>query len=911
MAKNDVKIKLVGEDKLSDSIKKVKKELKDTAKAGKSLDDLKAKFDRLQASTKPFNVKIKETKRLMVELSQEYDGEGSAYWYKMADSVAGYQDALKAANADITTLGSGTKNFEALTSAASGFAGALGIVNGAMALFGDNEELSEAAKKAQGAIAMMQGIASLANTLDVHSKLMVVIRERWQEFKNALSAAEVANSAYATSEVTKNSAIAASTVAQTANTMSTTTAAAANTGLAASSSQVIASAIEKQKVLVDEITTISELITQIESLNVEYVNGRKVLKGLTLEQKQYVTQLRETLKLKFAESEELLSQSLAAAKRNNQLKQESGLWAQIKAGWQKTRSEAKKLTTDTNSAAAGTQKLTLAAIKSKAGFAIGAFGAKTFSMALNAIPMMGFITLITLAIQWLTNFYSKTKEVKPEITAIETSTSKAIKSLKELKDKIGTSVGEAIGKFKLLQTEWGALKSQNEKTKWIKNNSEAFKQLGLEIKGVSDAQKAFVTDTDTYIQKMVSIAKMTALAAMITEAFKTYVSEVLKLDKEKDEAIKRAGNMDSLYEDLNKGKSGINQKLIGGYFDSQKEALEKSFSEEIDQIIKQYKVLVGENSDYLLSSAEKGSTKSKQTYEKGSIAYLEALKKETEAKITNKKVTLEEADALRLLVRQLDLYIEARKRAIKLNATTDELFSTSDNYRWAKKKLNVPLQPDKGGLTKMKSETSKQISNLYNQEELKKQWDKNMELKAWESQFKKIEYTANAVGSTFNNLGSAIEGIGDSMDNAAGKIIGGLGNVANSIPALVAQFKDLFYASEATAVALGVQQGAAIPFPANLAAIASVVATITSIVGSFAGKFASGGIVGGSSYAGDNLYARVNSGEMILNSTQQGNLFRMLSSGTGETGAATLEAKVKGSDLYFVLSNYNKKQAKL
>jgi hypothetical protein len=97
-----------------------------------------------------------------------------------------------------------------------------------------------------------------------------------------------------------------------------------------------------------------------------------------------------------------------------------------------------------------------------------------------------------------------------------------------------------------------------------------------------------------------------------------------------------------------------------------------------------------------------------------------------------------------------------------------------------------------------------------------------------------------------------------------------------------------------------------------LAAIASIVGTITSIIGSFAGKFASGGVVGGSSYSGDNLYARVNSGEMILNSTQQGNLFRMLNSSGGvNNGVATLEAKVRGSDLYFVLSNYNKKQSKL
>ena len=46
-------------------------------------------------------------------------------------------------------------------------------------------------------------------------------------------------------------------------------------------------------------------------------------------------------------------------------------------------------------------------------------------------------------------------------------------------------------------------------------------------------------------------------------------------------------------------------------------------------------------------------------------------------------------------------------------------------------------------------------------------------------------------------------------------------------------------------------------------------------IGNIAGAFAMGGIVGGSSMSGDNLTARVNSGEMILNGNQQRELFAM------------------------------------
>jgi hypothetical protein len=46
--------------------------------------------------------------------------------------------------------------------------------------------------------------------------------------------------------------------------------------------------------------------------------------------------------------------------------------------------------------------------------------------------------------------------------------------------------------------------------------------------------------------------------------------------------------------------------------------------------------------------------------------------------------------------------------------------------------------------------------------------------------------------------------------------------------------------------------------------------------GWFSGLFAEGGVVPGNSYSGDNMLARVNSGEMILNKNQIGNLFEHL-----------------------------------
>ena len=74
--------------------------------------------------------------------------------------------------------------------------------------------------------------------------------------------------------------------------------------------------------------------------------------------------------------------------------------------------------------------------------------------------------------------------------------------------------------------------------------------------------------------------------------------------------------------------------------------------------------------------------------------------------------------------------------------------------------------------------------------------------------------------------------------------------------------------------------------------------------------FADGGIISGSTYHGDSILARVNAGEMILNQKQQANLFRVLNS--GNTGGTTVsEVKIKGSDMYLLLKNYNKRMDKV
>lgn len=174
------------------------------------------------------------------------------------------------------------------------------------------------------------------------------------------------------------------------------------------------------------------------------------------------------------------------------------------------------------------------------------------------------------------------------------------------------------------------------------------------------------------------------------------------------------------------------------------------------------------------------------------------------------------------------------------------------------------------------------------------------EEEAIEKRTKDYEGLNDVLSSTvflFDALGHSIEDTGDKSSQNAIAMMNIFSAIAegalNVIPAL-----------QALTAAEGTAQAAKVPWPANIAAILSIVATVTSVFASIkniSGKFAEGGIVGGTSYSGDKLFAMVNSGEMILNKRQQGNLANMLG------GGGQVEFHISGDSLVGVLNNKRNK----
>ena len=111
-------------------------------------------------------------------------------------------------------------------------------------------------------------------------------------------------------------------------------------------------------------------------------------------------------------------------------------------------------------------------------------------------------------------------------------------------------------------------------------------------------------------------------------------------------------------------------------------------------------------------------------------------------------------------------------------------------------------------------------------------------------------------------------------------------------------------AASASAAAAGAASSTAgIPIIGPALAIGAVAAVVAAILAGMK-KFATGGFVGGNSYSGDKQLARVNSGELILNPSQQRNLLNLANGKSGNNGQ--VEFKIRGADLVGTLNNYNR-----
>jgi hypothetical protein len=195
-----------------------------------------------------------------------------------------------------------------------------------------------------------------------------------------------------------------------------------------------------------------------------------------------------------------------------------------------------------------------------------------------------------------------------------------------------------------------------------------------------------------------------------------------------------------------------------------------------------------------------------------------------------------------------------------------------------------------------------------------------------------VEETKTQIEDVTSKLQSFSEGVASAMSNAVASFAEGFGQVVaqfaaggNFLEGVAGLFLSTLGGLMVQVGKIAIQTGIAIlgikkalqslnPYVAIAAGVALIAlgSLVTSNLKS-AGSFANGGMVGGSSYSGDKLFARVNSGEMILNSKQQRNLGNMINPAASGAVNVLLGGgfEVDGSKLRLVLDRTDTKKNRI
>lgn len=117
--------------------------------------------------------------------------QGTAEYQQLSKETAMLRDAVRDATDEITRMASDTSNLDAVLGLAAGASGGFAAFTGAMELFGaESEDVQEAQKKLQAAIAITTGVQAIQNAVQKQSALMLGISRLQMA---ALSKAQVYN----------------------------------------------------------------------------------------------------------------------------------------------------------------------------------------------------------------------------------------------------------------------------------------------------------------------------------------------------------------------------------------------------------------------------------------------------------------------------------------------------------------------------------------------------------------------------------------------------------------------------------------------------------------------------------------------------------------------------------------------
>lgn len=347
--------------------------------------------------------------------------------------------------------------------------------------------------------------------------------------------------------------------------------------------------------------------------------------------------------------------------------------------------------------------------------------------------------------------------------------------------------------------------------------------------------------------------------------------------KTQEETVTYTYNQDKSNNTINsKGALDNQLTIIQDYYTKIEQFRQEDYTSEVKAVSKKYDTLAERahgNKELLTQIEEEKQAAINSLQEKYSLEYTKLLdQRAKDEKEASDKLLQPLLDKARQLGQELGRSLELKGLDFTaLTKLTEELQKSVDGMKELQKVKDSLGSFENSGITRMLDD-AKALQQILGSS---------------------MASDGEKIGASMVFMSQAIQQLGqDSAAAKAGLILQAIGSIILGFAQATAMDSKLGVIGWVAAIAAGT---------------AVMISTISQLQ-----SFSQGGIFQGSSFTGDSQIARVNSGEMILTNTQQGNLFRILDNNTAGLGGGVgvSSVRVKGSDLYLALSNYSKVQSK-
>lgn len=938
---NDLVVRLNGDSKgFQDSINSAKQSLQGFQQEGSKLDQFQQRFDKVVNSAKPMKKQLADLRGLLAEMNKEGLNTSEVFTQiaqhagSLADNIGDAQQAVKAFANDNFNLQASAEAFQVVAAGGA-------LVTGAMAMMGvESQKTTEIIAKVQGAIALLNGVQTISNLLNKDSALMLKLKQIQMKINEAQTKKNtVAQTANNLSEATGKAQTLGSTTAEVANTsakVANTTATSANT-IAQNANNV---AVAVGKALFGDFTgialvaaaglaiyamTTSEATTQTEEATkatIQYSAEIQTLMNLQNAYSQCIgTATSELIDLK-VQWKNLKTEE----EKNDFIEENTNLFNAYGVSIENV--------VDAENFFGDNTTDFVSAIKARA-MALAQLDRLKDSMAKMldveeklggkevVSQLKGATAILTQEeIDWLNSQPNDT-----ELWGVLNNTYYDDQGRTRLNGKGAYNYNAMIMARKYLTGYNNEATGGYTYTDYLHAKDE-FDTRAADIdfsvyntkKKTKQIQTPTTTDTTTttttqkekpktpldyygeYETQMRNLQKLMDVGITKPENAKKlaeqYAVEIKKILGENIVTIDLKFKTDTeIYNDIIQEFQNEKQRYDLGFI-SNEEILESA--NKVNTLLKEK---FGENVKLV-------EVKLKPEIDDGSMSKLNEQIKEIEDKLQNINPNLHPEEyqqyisQLKKLIiekEQLEEQLSLESRPTIRGLETNDYFETGSyddkrqSYQNAQSTISQ-LQQD----VELKIIGADEAMTIIDQinEKLKELGLNPIEIKVENGKLLTAEQSTENIIGYANTAASAFQSLGSAMQNLdQGGELAKAGLISSAIGQLVATFAASFKGTWS--------------IWEWIAGAASGIATLTSVISQI-NKFEDGGIVGGSSYSGDKILGRLNSGEMILNKQQQSNLFNAISSGNlGSNMGGKVTFEIEGTKLKGVLNNFDRKMSKI